>query len=126
MINNVELLENSIDAVIPLNFSFVEISISIKQITQLMKSLDQQKVLLTLSQQIDTLLVRCDHHISENPEALPFAFDLEVLNVFNIKAALLCLFLSQSLSLNADLEIKLPASFKGFVCVISIAFNVFK
>ena len=111
MINNVELLENSIDAVIPLNFSFVEISIGIKQITQLMKSLDQQKVLLTLSQQIDTLLVRCDNHISENPKALPFAFDLEVLNVFNIKAALLCLFLSQSLSLNADLEIKLPASF---------------
>lgn len=48
LIKHIELLENGVNTIIPLNFCFIYVTVCIIEISKLMQSLDQQELLLSL------------------------------------------------------------------------------
>ena len=91
-----------------------------------MKSLNQQELLLSLPQQVNALLVRCDDHISKDLKRFAFALYLVVLDDFHIKAAFPLLLRPQRLCLNTKLEVEFAAGFQSFIAVIGVTFYVLK
>jgi hypothetical protein len=55
--DGVQVLEDRVDAVVPLDFSLTQLVVSVEEVSKLMEGLDQHEVLLSLSQELDALFV---------------------------------------------------------------------
>lgn len=85
-----------------------------------MQSLDQQELLLSLSQQLHALLVVADDHARVHLVTLSLRLYLKV------HRTLLELFDPQVLGLHTVLEVELPALFEGLLAGISVTLEVFE
>ena len=118
LVDDVEPLEDGVDTVIPADLRFSEVAVSIEQISKLMKGLDQEELLLPLSQKLDALLVVADHHCREDLMALALRPDLEV------AAALLPLLQAQVLCFDTELVVELPALLNALDAVVGVPLDV--
>ena len=66
MIDDIKLLEDGIHTIVPADLCLCQIVVSIKKISELVKSLDQKEFFLSLSQKLDAFLVVADYHRSED------------------------------------------------------------
>jgi len=99
LVDDVELLEDRVDAVVPADLCLSEVTISVEQVSKLVKGLNEQEFLLPLPLELDAFLVVADHHGCEDLVAFPLGADLEMATAF------LLLFRAKVLGLNTILKI---------------------
>ena len=103
LLDDVEALEYGIHAVVPASLCLSQVAISVEQVAQLMQSLDQQELLLALSQLLDAFLVVPYDHRRKYFMAFPFRPDFEVVLAFALLVG------QQSLRVDSKLVVELAA-----------------